>query len=93
MPPPPLGCAPQVMGSAEAVGNVTPVAEFNFHADPEAAQVVLRQVGAPPARLPVGPTELLRWQQPQVGRARWGRGHGRGKVEGNAVYYHMNNKR
>ncbi len=32
------------MGSSEQIGNVTPVAEFNFHRDPEAAQVVMAQV-------------------------------------------------
>ena len=29
-------------GNMEAIGNVTPSAEFNFHADPEAAHTVLR---------------------------------------------------
>ena len=29
-------------GNMEAIGNVTPTAEFNFHADPEAAHTVLR---------------------------------------------------
>lgn len=31
-----------VMGGGHAIGNVTPSAEFNFWADPEAAQVVVR---------------------------------------------------
>jgi inosine-uridine nucleoside N-ribohydrolase len=33
-----------VMGGAEAAGNVTPTAEYNFHCDPEAAHVVLRKL-------------------------------------------------
>ncbi|KAL4857438.1 Pyrimidine-specific ribonucleoside hydrolase RihA [Chlorella vulgaris] len=32
-----------VMGGAEAAGNVTPTAEYNFHCDPESAQLVLRK--------------------------------------------------
>ncbi|KAI3430533.1 hypothetical protein D9Q98_005126 [Chlorella vulgaris] len=33
-----------VMGGAEAAGNVTPTAEYNFHCDPESAQLVLRKI-------------------------------------------------
>jgi inosine-uridine nucleoside N-ribohydrolase len=32
-----------VMGGAERAGNVTPASEFNFHADPEAAHLVLKK--------------------------------------------------
>jgi inosine-uridine nucleoside N-ribohydrolase len=31
------------MGGAEAVGNVTPTAEYNFHCDAEGAHVVMRK--------------------------------------------------
>lgn len=45
-----------VMGGAHLVpGNVTPVAEFNIHADPEAADAVLR-AGAPLALVPLDVT-------------------------------------
>jgi inosine-uridine nucleoside N-ribohydrolase len=32
-----------VMGGAERAGNVTPLSEFNFHCDPEAAHLVLKK--------------------------------------------------
>ena len=32
-----------VMGGSERAGNVTPSSEFNFHADPEAAHLVLKK--------------------------------------------------
>ena len=45
-----------VMGGAHLVpGNVTPVAEFNIHADPEAADAVLR-AGAPVTLVPLDVT-------------------------------------
>ena len=44
-----------VLGGAKFGGNKTPVAEFNFWQDPEAADYVL----APPARLPPLPIELV----------------------------------
>ena len=31
-------------GNMEGVGNITAAAEFNFHADPEAAQVVFKRL-------------------------------------------------
>lgn len=34
-----------VMGGSEGSGNVTPCAEFNFHADPEAARLVMSPSG------------------------------------------------
>ncbi|KAI8474392.1 MAG: Inosine/uridine-preferring nucleoside hydrolase domain-containing protein [Monoraphidium minutum] len=42
-----------VMGAAEAVGNVTPTAEFNVYADPEAAHMAL-------AKFPL--TTLVTWE-------------------------------
>jgi len=41
-------------GNMEAIGNVTPSAEFNFHADPEAAHTVLRLTRCP--------TTLATWE-------------------------------
>lgn len=46
-----------IMGGAGNAGNMTPVAEFNFFADPEAADVVL-QAGWPIVLLPLN----LTWQ-------------------------------
>ncbi|GFH07110.1 nucleoside hydrolase [Haematococcus lacustris] len=37
-----------VMGSSEAVGNVTPTAEFNYSYDAEAAKLVLNKMPVPP---------------------------------------------
>lgn len=46
-----------IMGGADNAGNMTPVAEFNFFADPEAADIVLRG-GWPIVLLPLN----LTWQ-------------------------------
>ncbi|MFM8680261.1 MAG: nucleoside hydrolase [Alphaproteobacteria bacterium] len=66
-----------LMGGAVAGGNVTPVAEYNIHADPEAADVVFR-CGAPITmigldcthRALVGPRELARLRASQASAAR-----------------------
>ena len=58
-------------GAWEARGNVTPSAEFNFHADPEAARVVVERFAGL-----CGATYVVPWETchenliSQVGRAR-----------------------
>ena len=66
-----------LMGGAVAGGNVTPVAEYNIYADPEAADVVFRS-GAPITmigldvthRALLGPRELGRLRASQAAAAR-----------------------
>ena len=45
-------------GNSSGIGNVTSCAEFNFHADPEAAFVVMQGWGPEPAR----PIKIVPWE-------------------------------
>ncbi|OWF39748.1 Inosine-uridine preferring nucleoside hydrolase [Mizuhopecten yessoensis] len=39
-------------GNVQGKGNTSPAAEFNFHSDPEAAHVVLKEIGCPILMVP-----------------------------------------
>jgi purine nucleosidase len=59
-----------IMGGAATVpGNVTPVAEFNFHVDPHAAAIVFAS-GAPTTMVPLDVTRHLRATRPRAARLR-----------------------
>lgn len=47
-----------IMGGATTEGNVTPAAEFNFYADPDAAEIVMK-CGAPIVLFPLDVTESV----------------------------------
>jgi inosine-uridine nucleoside N-ribohydrolase len=58
-----------IMGGSATVGNVTPVAEFNIWADPEAADIVFR-CGAPMRMCGLNLTHQLRSTDAMIGQLR-----------------------
>ena len=56
-------------GASRALGNVTPAAEFNIHADPHAAQIVFDS-GIPITMAPLDVTHQVRSTAPRVARIR-----------------------
>ena len=55
------------MGGARSGGNVTPVAEFNIHADPHAARIVFES-GAPITMVPLDVTHQVRSTAERIAR-------------------------
>jgi purine nucleosidase len=56
-------------GASRALGNITPAAEFNIHADPQAAAVVFAN-GLRVTMIPLDVTQQLRSEPPRIARLR-----------------------